>query len=59
MRPHLQNNQSKKWTGGVAHVVEHLVCKHEALSSNLSPPTQKKKKKRKKERKTLPAGKDT
>jgi hypothetical protein len=23
-----------KWTGGVAQVVEHLLCKHEAVSPN-------------------------
>jgi hypothetical protein len=34
-----------KWTGGVAHVVGHLLCKHKALSSIPRPPTQKKKKK--------------
>jgi hypothetical protein len=32
MRAHLQ-----KWTGGMAHVVECLFCKREALSSNPSP----------------------
>jgi hypothetical protein len=26
-----------KWTGGVAQVVEGLLCKHKALSSNPSP----------------------
>jgi hypothetical protein len=26
-----------KWTGGVAHAVESLLCKHKALSSNPSP----------------------
>jgi hypothetical protein len=26
-----------KWTGGVAQVVELLLCKHKALSSNPSP----------------------
>jgi hypothetical protein len=26
----------EKWTGGVAQVAEHLLCKHEALSSNPS-----------------------
>jgi hypothetical protein len=40
--PHLQNNQAK-WTGGVVQEVEHLLCKHEALSSN-SRVTKKKKK---------------
>jgi hypothetical protein len=32
----------KKWTGGVAYVVEHLPSKHEALNS--SPNTTKKNK---------------
>jgi hypothetical protein len=34
VRPHLQNNQDKMdWRyGGVAQVVECLLCKHEALS---------------------------
>jgi hypothetical protein len=27
-----------KWTGGMAPVVECLLCKHEMLSSNPSPP---------------------
>jgi hypothetical protein len=26
-----------KWTKGVAEVIESLLCKHEVLSSNLSP----------------------
>jgi hypothetical protein len=26
-----------KWNGGVAHAVEHLLCKHEALGSNTCP----------------------
>jgi hypothetical protein len=26
-----------KWTGGVAQVLECLLCKHETLSSNSSP----------------------
>jgi hypothetical protein len=30
-----------KWTRGVAVVVENLLCKHEALSSNFSPPEKK------------------
>jgi hypothetical protein len=34
-----------KWIRGVAQVVEHLPCKHEALSSNSSPTHQKKKQK--------------
>jgi hypothetical protein len=40
----------EKLTGGVAKVEESLLCKHKALSSNLSST---KKKKRKKERKGL------
>jgi hypothetical protein len=35
MRSHLQKNRAK-WTGDVAQVIEHLLCKCEALSSNLS-----------------------
>jgi hypothetical protein len=30
-----------KWTGAVTQVVEHLLCNHEALSSNPSPITTK------------------
>jgi hypothetical protein len=30
-----------KWTGSVAHVVEYLLCKCEALNSNPSPPKKK------------------
>jgi hypothetical protein len=30
----ISNTISTKWTGGVAQVVEHLLCKCEALSSN-------------------------
>jgi hypothetical protein len=26
-----------KWTGGMVHVVECLLCKHDVLSSNSSP----------------------
>jgi hypothetical protein len=26
-----------KWTGGVTQALEHLPCKHEALSSNPNP----------------------
>jgi hypothetical protein len=26
-----------RWTEAVAEVVEHLLCKHEALTSNTSP----------------------
>jgi hypothetical protein len=26
-----------KWTGGVTQAIEHLLCKHKALNSNLSP----------------------
>jgi hypothetical protein len=25
-----------KWTGGVTQLIEHRLCKHEAMSSNLS-----------------------
>jgi hypothetical protein len=32
-----------KWTGGVAQVLEHLLCKHKALSLNPSPIKKKKK----------------
>jgi hypothetical protein len=45
IRLHLQNNQSKKWTVGMAQVVEHLLC----LES--SSPSQKKKKKKEREKK--------
>jgi hypothetical protein len=31
-----------KWTEGVAQAVEHLLCKHKALSSNSSPTKEKK-----------------
>jgi hypothetical protein len=34
-----------KWTGGVAQVVECMLCKHRALSTNPSPTKKKKKKK--------------
>jgi hypothetical protein len=44
-RLHLQR---AKWTGGVTQRVEHLFCKHEALSSN--PSSKKKKKDRKKKK---------
>jgi hypothetical protein len=37
-----QNKTRAKWTGGVAKVVEHLLCKCEALSSNPSPTEVKK-----------------
>jgi hypothetical protein len=39
-----QIGQETKWTGGVAQVVEYLLCKCEALSSNssLTPPLPKK-----------------
>jgi poly(A) polymerase Pap1 len=40
-----QDNQSKKWNGGVTQAVKHLLCKHEALNS-ISSPIKKKKKKR-------------
>jgi hypothetical protein len=32
-----------KWTGGVAHAVQHLFCKHEVLNSNPSPVKKKRK----------------
>jgi hypothetical protein len=38
-----------RWTGGVAQVVECLLCKCEALSLNPVPPQRRKEKKRKKE----------
>jgi hypothetical protein len=49
LRPALTNNFweyiskiiREKWTGWVAQVVESLPCKHEALSSNSSPPKKK------------------
>jgi hypothetical protein len=31
-----------KWTGVAAQVVDHLLCKHEALSSNPSPTKKRK-----------------
>jgi hypothetical protein len=31
-----------KWGGGVAQAVEHLLCKHEALSSDPIPTLKKK-----------------
>jgi hypothetical protein len=34
-----------KWNGDMAQAVEHLLCKHEALSSNSSPMKNKKVKK--------------
>jgi hypothetical protein len=34
-----------KWTGGVAQVAEHLLCKHKALNSNYKSHQKKKKKK--------------
>jgi hypothetical protein len=39
---------STKWTGGMAEVIEHLLCNHEALSSN--PSTTKKKQKKEEEK---------
>jgi hypothetical protein len=42
-RPHLQNNENKKWPGGVAYAVESPLCKCEALSSNPSPTKTKQK----------------
>jgi hypothetical protein len=35
-----------KWSEGVAQMVEHLLCKNEALNSNPSPTKKKKKKKK-------------
>jgi hypothetical protein len=46
-RPHLQKITKAEWTGGVAQVVEYLLC------SNASPTTKKKKKERKKETEIL------
>jgi hypothetical protein len=37
------------WTGGVAEVVEYLLCKCEALSSNLKP-TKERERERERER---------
>jgi hypothetical protein len=39
--PHLQNNKSKRWTKADALWIDYLLCKHEALSSNSSPPQKK------------------
>jgi hypothetical protein len=36
-----------KWTGGMTQVVDHLLCKHEALNSNHSPTQKRKKRERK------------
>jgi hypothetical protein len=47
--PHLKNKtktrskKKAKWTGGMVHVVELLLCKHEALSLNRSPTKKKNK----------------
>jgi hypothetical protein len=41
-----------KWTGGVAKVVECLLCKHKGLTSSISPNKKKKKKKRRKKEST-------
>jgi hypothetical protein len=38
----VRGTSSPKWTGGVAKVVEHLLCKLQALSSTLVPPKKKK-----------------
>jgi hypothetical protein len=35
---------SPKWAGGMAQVVEHLLCKREALNSKPSPAKKKKEK---------------
>jgi hypothetical protein len=42
MRPYLQNNQTEG-TGGMAQVVEHLLCECETLSSNSSPTSKERK----------------
>jgi hypothetical protein len=50
MRPPISKTTRAKWTGGVAQEVpcllcEHLLCRHEALSSSPSP-TKKKERER-------------
>jgi hypothetical protein len=45
----MKTNEPKPGIGGVAQVIEHLLCKCETLSSNPSP-TAKKKKKRQKQK---------
>jgi hypothetical protein len=47
----IHNNPKWDWTGGAAQAVEHLLCKYDALSSNIS--LTKKKKKEEEERKEL------
>jgi hypothetical protein len=37
MRPPISKITRAKWTGGVAQVVEHLLCECKALSSNSNP----------------------
>jgi hypothetical protein len=39
-----------KWTGGVAQVIKHLLCKHEVLSSNSSLTKKQKQKQNQKTR---------
>jgi hypothetical protein len=54
LRPTLANSSQDpifkitraEWTEGVAQVVEHLLCKPEALRANLTQSHQKKKKKK-------------
>jgi hypothetical protein len=44
VRPHLQNNQSKKGWSGMAQGAEHLPSKHKALCSNTSTAKKKREK---------------
>jgi hypothetical protein len=46
MRP-ISKITRAKWTGGVTQVIEYLLCKREALSSNPTGARNKKRKKRK------------
>jgi vacuolar-type H+-ATPase subunit H len=41
----MQIEPRAKWARGVGQAVEHLICKHEALSSNPSPTKERKEKK--------------
>jgi hypothetical protein len=43
----------EEWTGGVAQVVECLLCKCKVLNSNPSPTKKKERKKERKEKKML------
>jgi hypothetical protein len=52
LRPYLEKNPSQKKAGGVTQVVDRLLSKCEALSSNSST-TKKKKKKKIKRKKSL------